>query len=209
MQNATAVPEELAWITPSLQPLAVEIASLIPDDRNANQHNESGIRKIAGSLREYKQRKPIVVQRKPTGELMIRAGHGTVEAAKFNGETHIAAVIVDEDDRTATGFGIADNATGRYSSWDEAVLSELLSDSDLFDDPDLVDMQMDLESLLDGIGDPLADDDNEHEEERPKAEVTPPPETFAVLVKLANEQEQVELLGRLSGEGYECRAFLS
>lgn len=208
MQDAEALSESLAWITPSLQPLAVEIESLIPDDRNANQHNESGIRKIAGSLREYGQRKPIVVQKKPTGELMIRAGHGTVEAAKFNGETHIAAVIVEEDDRTATGFGIADNATGRYSSWDEAVLGELLNDQDLFDDPDLVDLQMDLESLLDGIGDPLADDDDK-KDDKPEKTIEPPPESYSVLVKLADEEQQAELLERLNGEGYECRAFMS
>ena len=208
MQDASAVPESTTWIVPSLQPLAIQIDSLVPDDRNANQHNEAGIRKIAGSLREYGQRKPIVVQKKPTGELMIRAGHGTVEAAKLNGETHIAAVIVEEDDRTATGFGIADNATGRYSSWDEAVLGELLNDQELFDDPDLVDMQLDLEGLLDGIGDPLADDD-EKEDEKPKKEIEPPPESYSVLVKLANEEQQAELLERLSGEGYECRAFMS
>jgi hypothetical protein len=45
--------------------------------------------------------------------------------------------------------------------------------------------------------------------ERARPEVETVPEQWFVLVTCRDEQQQVELLGRLNGEGLECRALLS
>jgi hypothetical protein len=42
-----------------------------------------------------------------------------------------------------------------------------------------------------------------------RAEVETVPEQWYVLVTCRDEKQQVELLGRLTGEGLECRALLS
>ena len=49
--------------------------------------------------------------------------------------------------------------------------------------------------------------DGPAERERPEVETVP--EQWYVLVTCRDEKQQVDLLGRLSGEGLECRALLS
>lgn len=212
-KNATAEPPSYPYIAEALWPLAVPVESLELDPKNANKHDERGIAKIAGSLRAYGQRTPIVVQVTEDGRRIIRKGNGTWLGIKLNGWSHVAAVPIEESDSTATGYAIADNATGRYSEWDQDVLAELLnSEEPLFDDPELVEMQSDLESLLATLNDVDGDDvpDGPDDDSSPSSgESKAPAATFSVLVNLADEAEQVQLLERLSQEGYTCRAFVS
>jgi hypothetical protein len=114
----------LDHITEALRPLAVPLASLSPDPDNARRHDEANIRTICASLEEYGQRKPLVVKK---DGMVIKAGNGTVEAAKRLGWTHLAAVIVDEDDAHASGYALADNRTGELSFWDEEQLAKNLT----------------------------------------------------------------------------------
>lgn len=110
-------------ILPSLVPLAVDIAILLPDPANARLHNERNIREVMASYEEHGQRKAIVVQKRPNGELIIRAGNGQAEAAKRLGWTHIAAVIVEEGDHAAKKFALRDNRTAELAEWDYEVLA--------------------------------------------------------------------------------------
>jgi DNA modification methylase len=110
-------------ILEALRPLAVPIASLTPDPANARTHNKKNLDAIAASLAKFGQRKPVVVQRQG---MVIRAGNGTVEAAKSLGWTEIAAVVVEESDIEATGYAIADNRSAELADWDEDVLGSLL-----------------------------------------------------------------------------------
>lgn len=91
---------DLDYIVPQLRPLAVEVGDLSLDPNNANEHNERSIEAIKSSLREFKQRKPIVVRREPeTGVLVaVEAGNGTLTAARALGWSHVAAVIVEESE---------------------------------------------------------------------------------------------------------------
>lgn len=110
-----------ANIIDALLPLAIPITDCHPDPTNARTGH--AIDRIAASLRQYGQRKPIVVNVSEGGK--IEAGNGTWEAARSLGWTHIAAVTVEDDPMTAVGYGIADNRTGHLSEWDAEILAIL------------------------------------------------------------------------------------
>lgn len=113
----------LNHIAEQLQFLALRVSDLTPDPANARRHPSRNLEAIKASLRLYGQRKPLVVRREG---LVVEAGNGTLEAAKALGWTHIAAVLVDDDPVTATGYAIADNRTAELAVWDEEALAALL-----------------------------------------------------------------------------------
>ena len=114
-------------IAPELRPLAVPISDIALDPRNARKHGEKNLAAIRASLERFGQRKPVVVQREG---MIVRAGNGTVEAARSLGWTHIAAVVSDDDDQTATAFALADNRSAELAEWDDEALAELVSELD-------------------------------------------------------------------------------
>ncbi len=198
--------EVLAHIVEQLRPLAVPLDSLVPDPVNARTHDERNLDAIRGSLAAYGQRKPVVVNRR-TG--VVEAGNGTLRAALALGWTHVAAVFVDDDPLTATGFAIADNRTAELAGWDEAVLLKLLAEVE-GPNPELARMLDDLaasvQAELDrGEGTP---------EETPGGGDELPPELFQVLVtgregRPLAENDQVELLEEFAKRGYQVKALTS
>jgi DNA modification methylase len=113
-------------ITKDLLPLAKPIDKFTPDPVNARKHDERSYEVIANSLRQFGQRKPVVAQEKD-GQWIVRAGNGTLEAAKRLGWTEIAAVIVNEDSVTSTAYALADNKTAEISTWDDEILKKTLA----------------------------------------------------------------------------------
>lgn len=121
--------DDLSYIAAGLRSLAVPIDSLHEDPVNARVDHD--VARIAGSLRQYGQRKPIVVNRLQSGK--IEAGNGTYRAAKSLGWSHVAVLYVEDDAETAAAYGIADNRVAEFSRWDEDVLRELAGNvGDLF-----------------------------------------------------------------------------
>lgn len=102
----------------------IAITKLTPDPENARQHDETNLKAIEGSLREFGQRKPIVISQTN----VIVAGNGTVEAAKRLGWTDIQAVRVpaDWDANRIKAFALADNRTAELAEWSPQVLAEQL-----------------------------------------------------------------------------------
>jgi ParB-like chromosome segregation protein Spo0J len=111
------------WIAEDLKGLAIEVESLTLDPANARLHPQRNMDAIRASLRRFGQRKPIVVRR---DGMVVVAGNGTLHAARSLGWSHVAAVVVDDDATTATGYAIADNRTAELAEWDENALSRLL-----------------------------------------------------------------------------------
>jgi DNA modification methylase len=102
----------------------LQIKDLTPDPTNARQHDEKNLKAIQGSLKEFGQRKPIVI----TEDGVIVAGNGTVEAAKRLGWLKIDAVKVPSD-WTADqikAFALADNRTAELAAWSPEVLAAQL-----------------------------------------------------------------------------------
>ena len=120
-----------AFIVDSLLPLAIDIGSVVPDARNARLHSARSITAIQESLRQFGQRKPIIVQRQG---MVVRAGNGTLEAARRLGWDRIAAVLLDDSDATAQAYAIADNRTAELAEWDFETLAgtlKALKDTDI------------------------------------------------------------------------------
>ena len=107
--------------------LAVPIDDLHHDPSNARVHSDRNIDAIKSSLAMFGQIKPVVVQRQG---MIVRAGNGTLAAARALGWTTIAAVVLDVDNATAVQLAIADNRTGDLAEWDEATLAKLLEPMD-------------------------------------------------------------------------------
>ena len=103
-----------------LKLLAVSIDDCKPDPDNARTGHDIG--GISDSLEKYGQRKPIVVHRESG---VIIAGNGTYKAALALGWQEIAAVKVEDDEKAAIGFAIADNRLGDASVFDAEKLHEL------------------------------------------------------------------------------------
>jgi len=113
-----------------LRALTVPISDLHPDPANARRHSDRNLEAIKSSLAKFGQRKPIVVQREG---MIVRAGNGTLAAARALGWETIAAVILDDDNATASQYAIADNRTGELAEWDEETLATLLDGMDAED----------------------------------------------------------------------------
>lgn len=203
------------YIVAALRPLAVPIADLTLDPRNARTHDERNLKAIAGSLRQYQIRKPVIVQI-AGGQKIVRAGNGTVQAALANGWTHVPAVMVEEDDQAATGFAIADNRTAELSGWDEAILQELLSDLSIDGlDEELARMVGDLDAEINQV---IGEETSTHvnrggsdpaEETGSPTTSAPPDPTWKIIITCQNEGQQKELLERLQTEGLEVKALIA
>lgn len=112
-------------------PLKIEqvpIEKLTFDSSNARKHSDANLSAIAESLRQFGQRKPIVV----TADGVIVAGNGTVEAARFLGLTDVDVVRVPADwsPNQVKAFALADNRTAELAEWNPEVLSAQLLEID-------------------------------------------------------------------------------
>jgi DNA modification methylase len=102
----------------------VAIASLISDPNNARKHDAKNLEAIAGSLKKFGQRKPIVVGQ----DNVVVAGNGTIEAAKTLGWTDIEVVRVPKEWSAdeIKAFALADNRTAELAVWNQEVLTAQL-----------------------------------------------------------------------------------
>lgn len=102
-----------------------------PDPSNARKHSPRNIDAIAASLHRFGQQKPIVVD----SSGVVRAGNGTLEAAKKLGWSEVAVVESDLKGAEMTAFAIADNRTAELAEWDDEVLAATLQALDDADVP--------------------------------------------------------------------------
>jgi DNA modification methylase len=101
----------------------VTVASLLFDPANVRKHGERNLDSIKASLARFGQQKPIVVD----GDGIVRAGNGTLMAAKALGWDEIEIVRTNLRGSEATAYAIADNRTAELAEWDEAALAEQLA----------------------------------------------------------------------------------
>lgn len=104
----------------------LKISELNLDPNNARKHDEANLKAIEGSLRQFGQRKPIVV----TAKGIVVAGNGTVTAAKRLGWTEIEAVRTPADwtPDQIKAFALADNRTAELAQWEPVTLDAQLED---------------------------------------------------------------------------------
>lgn len=121
-------------IVDGLLVLAVPIGKLRLDPKNARVHPDRNIASIKESLQRFGQRRPVVVN---SISGIVLAGNGVLTAARDLGWTQIAALYVDDDPATASGYAIADNRTQETSFFDPDTLRDLIAELEI-KDPELI-----------------------------------------------------------------------
>ncbi len=109
------------------------LSELSSDPANARKHGEQNIATIVASLKRFGQQKPIVID----SSNVVRAGNGTLEAARSLGWKEIDCVRTSLKGSDAIAYAIADNRTAELAEWDDDVLAATLNGL-LADDPDLL-----------------------------------------------------------------------
>ena len=109
----------------------MDIDAVYLDVGNVRKHDKINLDAIKGSLQRFGMQKPIVIDEKN----IVRAGNGTLLAAKELGWKTIAVVRSTLKDIEMVAYAAADNRTAELASWDEPALSEILQQLKLDDFP--------------------------------------------------------------------------
>lgn len=196
MTNADNPPTAAGDIPDTLAHLAVDMHTLSVHPRNPNKGN---VQRIAESLRTLGQFRAITYQQS-TGHILT--GNHTFLAARSLGWLAIAATALAVDDETALRIVIMDNRAAEWGERDNTALVELLTELDNaggldgtgYDDQEF-------SRLLDKIADDLLGNEGD-------ADVESPSSVWGVVIDCTGEEEQFEVLARLSGEGLRVRALM-
>ena len=164
------------------------LASLSPDPANARRHGARNLEQIVASLRRFGQQKPIVVD----ATNVVRAGNGTLAAARSLGWTTIAAVRSDLAGADLSAYAVVDNRSAELAEWDAELLAATLAD------PAVGDCGF-TAAELNELADLPADE--------PPA-VALGPERWLVVVTCDGEAHQAELLERFADDGLTCKAVV-
>jgi ParB-like chromosome segregation protein Spo0J len=125
-----------------LKALYVAIDSIFIDPSNAMTHDEANLSAIKGSLARFGQQKPIVVDKNN----VVRAGNGTLQAAKALGWDKIWVAKSALEGAEMTAYALADNRTAQLAKWDDEVLGKTLQSLREIDFP-LTEIGFDTSSL--------------------------------------------------------------
>ena len=106
-----------------MKTVAMKVSDLSQDPANARKHDDRNIDSIIASLRRFGQQKPIVID----ASNVVRAGNGTLEAAKRLGWDSIECVKTSLKGSDAIAYAIADNRTAELAEWDSDILAAQLS----------------------------------------------------------------------------------
>lgn len=97
----------------------IAIDKLIPDPDNARKHSEKNLKAIRGSISQFGQVEPIVVQQ---DTMRVIGGNGRLEAFKELGFSEVDVVLVDLDNVKAKALALALNKTAELAEWDDEIL---------------------------------------------------------------------------------------
>jgi ParB-like chromosome segregation protein Spo0J len=97
----------------------------IPYARNPRKISDAAIAKVAGSLKEFGFRQPVVVD----GDGVIVVGHTRLEAARRLGMTQVPVHVAGDLSPTkAKAYRMTDNRVSEESDWDNGLLRLELED---------------------------------------------------------------------------------
>jgi len=151
-------PTETADSKALLKVEVVAIEKVIPYARNPRR-NEHAVAKVAGSIKEFGFRQPIVVDK----DMVVIVGHTRLLAAQQLGFKHVPVHIAENlTPARVKAYRLADNRTHEEAEWDDELLSlELGELKDWNFDLDITGFDPDeLEQLLSGNGlEGLTDED--------------------------------------------------
>lgn len=182
----------LDHITESLRPLAIAMDSISPDPANVRLHPERNMEVIRGSLRRFKQQRPILIDSRG----VIIAGNGTYSAAKDLGWTQIAAIRSDLVGPEAVAYAVVDNRSGELATWDMDELPRTIDSLDPALRAAAGFSQTEIDALHAAAADEIAGAvDVEATVEH----------MFQIVVQCRDEDDQQRVYERLERDGYKCK----
>lgn len=108
----------------------IPIDQLIEDKDNARKHTDKNISTIVASLQRFGQQKPIVIDQ----HNVVRAGNGSLQAAKKLGWQTIACYRSELTGAELKAYAVADNRTAELAEWDDEILRSTLESIRLEDE---------------------------------------------------------------------------
>ena len=193
----------------------VPISELVPDPRNVRTHTKTGQEALGASVAAFGAARSIVVDR----DGVVRAGNGTLEAARAAGMTEALVVeadgsqlvVVQRKDwspEQATAYAIADNRIGELSGWDKGALADALAALD----SDLSSVVGFSEESLAKLSEYVAPDNGPDDGPGGSMPAQPAAQAgfrYSVIVDLDTETDQTALLEVLEADGFKCRLMIS
>ena len=101
--------------------IELKISEIKPYLKNAKEHKESQVKKIANSIKEFGFNQPIVIDKNN----VIIVGHGRYIAALSLGMESVPTLTVELDEERAKSYRLADNRLNE-SEWDMDIVIEEL-----------------------------------------------------------------------------------
>lgn len=130
-----------------------------PYDKNPKRHPAKQIAAIRASLRETGFGRPLIIG----SDRKLLVGHGTLQAAKLEGYSHVPVVVRDDlNEVKQRALALADNRTAELGKWDAELLgAELKALDDLgFEHLDAIGFtQQEFDELIAGLDESDAGDD--------------------------------------------------
>jgi ParB-like chromosome segregation protein Spo0J len=97
----------------------IPIGRLRPNPRNSRTHSKKQTKLIAASISRFGFLNPIIVDEAK----MVLAGHGRLEAARFEGLTHVPTICLDHPTALQKrAYLIADNRIAEQAGWNREML---------------------------------------------------------------------------------------
>ena len=173
------------------------IGDVVPYEKNPRL-NDQAVDAVAGSIREFGFKVPIVVDSKG----VVVSGHTRLKAAKALGLAEVPVIVADDlDDTKIKAFRLADNKVAELADWDESLLIKELEELyDLNYDMGQFEFELDLDDANGGWSDGDGSDGMGDIPENINVM-----ETFALNVIVKDEAEQAELYEEMLGRGYEVK----
>ncbi len=178
-------------VTPTADVAAVyvDITSLVEWAQNPRK-NERAILKVAKSIKRFGFGAPIVAR---IENREIIKGHTRYRAAKALGLKRVPVRFMDISEHEAHLLAIADNKLGEIAEWDDEKLEDMVLELSIQEAQMLGFEMKELEAFSDD------------EIEPKKVSID---ETFEVVVKCADEEQQLKVLAWCQDNDIECRALI-
>ena len=169
-----------------------KINELKPYENNSRTHDESQIKQICESIKEYGWTNPVLIDEKG----MIIAGHGRVEGAKKLDIKEVPCIVLSGlTEVQKKAYVIADNKMALNAGWNEELLKTELEN--------LKELDFDLE--LTGFEEKELNSILEEEKEREDLSDNYFEKYEVIIIKCIDEMSMQETYEKLVSEGYECK----
>jgi hypothetical protein len=182
----------------------VKASELRANPRNWRTHPTSQRTALEGVLTEIGYAAALLARELPDGSLELVDGHLRAETTP---DQQVPVLILDVDETEANTILATFDPLGALAIADDAQLNALLRDIETSSqavESLLADLTKDMNL---STGDVFEDWSSAREPNDTDAVLFP--ERFEVLVKCADEKQQIGLIERLLEEGFDCRALIS